>query len=79
MRPRKKARRALPVLEATETVRCERLRASLALGSCVARWRLAQDQTVIRLAWSGGRVARGEQYASCRDCEVGKGRAGGGR
>lgn len=39
---RRLIRRALPVL-VSETVDCERLRCTLALASCVARWQRAQQ------------------------------------
>ena len=68
-------RRALPVL-VSETVDCERLRCTLALASCVARWQRAQlsDPECGR---PSADVERGAavQYVSCRSCPEGRERA----
>lgn len=68
-------RRALPVL-VSETVDCERLRCTLALASCVARWQRAQ-QTDGAHGRPSADVERGSavQYVSCRSCPEGRERA----
>lgn len=71
-------RRALPVL-ASETVTCERLRCTLAIASCVARWHRAHSADPEQ-----GRQSRelerggATQYVSCRSCPDGAERAAGG-
>ena len=74
-RAKKFTRRTLPVL-VSETVACERLRCTLALSSCVARWQRAQ-QTDGAHGRPSADTERGAavQYVSCRSCPEGRERA----
>lgn len=75
LRRHPKRRVSLPVL-VSETVDCERLRCTLALASCVARWQRAQ-QTDGAHGRPSADVERGAavQYVSCRSCPEGRERA----
>ena len=77
-RAKMKPRRVLPVL-VSETVQCTRLRCSLALGSCVARWQRAQDRSCVRIDGHllSGKGDAGLAYLSCRHCPEGRERAQG--
>lgn len=74
-RAKKIKRRTLPVL-VSKTVDCGRLRCTLALASCVARWQRAQQTDGARGRPSAD-VERGSaaQYVSRRSCPEGRERA----
>lgn len=76
-RRRDNARRALPVVQPSEPIRCTRLSATITVGTRVARWLKAQDRTAVRIDghWVSGRGDAGLPYLSCRDCPEGRSRA----
>lgn len=77
MARRRDARRALPVVQLSDSIRCTRLSATIAVSTCVARWLRAQDRSAVRIDghWVSGRGDAGLPYLSCRDCAEGRERA----
>ena len=79
-RPVRRGRRvALHVLQPSESIRCDRLSATVSVRTCVARWTKAQDRSTVRLdGYSiSGRGDGSAPYVSCRGCDEGRERAGG--
>lgn len=70
-------KRVLPALAPSESIRCDRLSATITVATCVARWQRAQDRSCVRIDGHSlsGKGDGSAPYVSCRGCDEGRERA----